>query len=307
MKSNYMLPSESVLLLEQVENKWDVIEHLILSIWKSPACRKLFPEKFDIDDLREALVSRESIQPTNVGHGAAFPHARIPELEKAIIGLTVLKKPVDFLSPHHDPVDIVMLFVVPEEDPAISLKLMAQMTRFLFNPENREKLREAETRNEIVRQLQDADFDTDASFIAEEIMRPLRFIVGADMSLRQVTHHMFDHGTNATVVVDDNMVPLGEITCSRLFQFGLPDFFSSLHSVAFIKDYDPFDKYFRDETKLKACDIMSDEFVTVPQDATLMELVFMLAIKDLQKVYVVNDNRVVGEISQNTLLDRIMN
>ena len=147
MKSNYMLPSDSVLLLDQVENKWDVIEHLILSMWKSQTCRKLFPEKFGLDNLREALVSRESIQPTNVGHGAAFPHARIPELEKAVIALAVLKKPVDFLSPHHDPVDIVMLFVVPEEDPAISLKLMAQMTRFLFNPANREHLRKAENRD----------------------------------------------------------------------------------------------------------------------------------------------------------------
>ena len=158
-----------------------------------------------------------------------------------------------------------------------------------------------------MRRLQDADFDTDASFIAEEIMRPLRFVVDPDMSLRQVTRHMFNHGTNATVVVDNNMAPLGEITCSILFQFGLPDFFSSLHSVAFIRDYDPFDRYFRDETKLKARDIMSDDFVTVPQDATLMELVFMLAIKGLPKVYVVNDNHIVGEISQNTLLDRIMN
>ncbi len=200
-----------------------------------------------------------------------------------------------------------MLFIVPEEDPAISLKLMAQMTRFLFNPENRQCLREAENSDQIVLQLQEADFDTDASFIAGEIMRPLRFVVNQNMTLRKVTRQMFNHGTNATVVVDENMTPLGEITCSTLFQFGLPDFFSSLHSVAFIKDYDPFDKYFKDETKLTAGDIMSQDLVTVPQNSTLMELVFMLAIKGLSKVYVVDNNRVVGEISQNTLLDRIMN
>ncbi len=91
MKSNYILPSESVILVDQAENKWDVIEKLVLSIWKSPICRKLFPENFKLDNLREALVSRESIQPTNVGHGAAFPHARIPKLKKAIIGLLVTK------------------------------------------------------------------------------------------------------------------------------------------------------------------------------------------------------------------------
>ena len=247
MKSQYILPSESVILLNKVEDKWDAIEHLILSIWNSRICRKYFPEGFELDDLRQLLVDRENVQSTNVGHGTAFPHGRISGLKKAIIGLLVLKEPVDFLSPHHKPVNIIMLFLVPEEDPAISLKLMAQMTRFLFNADNRNKLRKSESSEEMENQLKEADFDTDASFIAGEIMRPLRFIVGHDMTLRQVTHHMFNHGTNATVVVDDNMAPLGEITCSTLFQFGLPDFFSSLHSVAFVKDYDPFDKYFQDK------------------------------------------------------------
>ena len=55
-------------------------------------------DSFDLSQTNvvDALLDREALGPTGVGHGVALPHARLPELD-TVCGLFVrLEKPLDF-------------------------------------------------------------------------------------------------------------------------------------------------------------------------------------------------------------------
>ena len=44
----------------------------------------------------DALMTRETLGPTGVGHGVALPHARIDGIDKVVGAFVLLDKPIDF-------------------------------------------------------------------------------------------------------------------------------------------------------------------------------------------------------------------
>ena len=61
----------------------------------------------------EALIAREALGPTGVGHGVALPHARLDGVEEVTGLFVLLEKPVDFGSVDRQPVDIAFALFAP--------------------------------------------------------------------------------------------------------------------------------------------------------------------------------------------------
>lgn len=89
----------------------------------------------------EALLDRESLGPTGVGHGVALPHARMPGLSDVIGIFVMLEKPIDFGSVDRQPVDIAFALFAPEDAGVEHLKALALVSRTLRNPTLCAKLR----------------------------------------------------------------------------------------------------------------------------------------------------------------------
>lgn len=77
----------------------------------------------------EALMDREALGPTGVGHGVALPHARLPGLEKVQGMFLRLEKPVDFNAVDRQPVDLVFALLAPAEAGVEHLKALALVSR----------------------------------------------------------------------------------------------------------------------------------------------------------------------------------
>ena len=60
----------------------------------------------DASRVVEALLERENLGPTGVGHGVALPHARLEGLSSVVGAFVRLEKPVDFNAVDRQPVDI---------------------------------------------------------------------------------------------------------------------------------------------------------------------------------------------------------
>lgn len=89
----------------------------------------------------EALIEREGLGPTGVGHGVALPHARVGDLDM-IRGLFIrLEKPLDFDSVDRQPVDIVFALLAPLSAGVEHLKALALVSRTLRDTAVRTKLR----------------------------------------------------------------------------------------------------------------------------------------------------------------------
>ncbi|WP_136636217.1 PTS sugar transporter subunit IIA [Pseudooceanicola onchidii] len=96
---------------------------------------------YDSSAVIEALMERESLGPTGVGHGVALPHARLSDVTDMTAAFILLEKPVDFDSVDRQPVDIVMALFAPQEAGVEHLKALALVSRTLRNPDLCKKLR----------------------------------------------------------------------------------------------------------------------------------------------------------------------
>ena len=79
----------------------------------------------------DALMTRETLGPTGVGHGVALPHARMDGLDHVVGAFVLLDKPIDFRSVDRQPVDIAFALFAPEDAGVEHLKALALVARTL--------------------------------------------------------------------------------------------------------------------------------------------------------------------------------
>ena len=112
--------------------------------------KRLFQEIGDVaysaydlnpQDTVEALLERESLVPTGVGHGVALPHARMPGIDDVIGIFLMLETPIDFGAVDRQPVDIAFALFAPEESGVEHLKALALVSRTLRDSALCSKLR----------------------------------------------------------------------------------------------------------------------------------------------------------------------
>lgn len=253
----------------------------------------------------QALVEREALRSTAMGHGIAFPHARLEGLKHAFFAVGTLAEPVMFGD---QSVNIVCLVLVPAADPSISLKLMAQFSRVLLDEGTRKQVLAVRTPKELEHFFLQEETNLDRPVCARDIMRMPRWSVNEDTPISECARMMSAYQLRAIPVLDARQHIVGEITPDLLFRYGLPDFFTRLKSVSFVAEFDPFEKYFEREGSTTAGALMSPDFRAVPPEYTILEIVFDLAVKQCSKLYVVDpDNTWIGTVTNGTILDNVIN
>ncbi|MEE4298372.1 MAG: PTS sugar transporter subunit IIA [Pseudomonadales bacterium] len=97
----------------------------------------------DAREVFEALMARERLGSTAVGHGVAIPHCRLDGCTAPVAALVRLATAIDFDAPDGEPVDLLFVLVVPGEAHEEHLQLLASAARALNDPAYRAALREA--------------------------------------------------------------------------------------------------------------------------------------------------------------------
>jgi len=92
----------------------------------------------------DALLEREALSTTGVGHGVAIPHAHVPGL-RSMSGVFVrLRPPVQFEAVDEEPVDLIFAILAPMDAGSDHLRTLARVARGLRSPELRLQLRQAQ-------------------------------------------------------------------------------------------------------------------------------------------------------------------
>jgi fructose-specific phosphotransferase system IIA component len=92
------------------------------------------------DALLEALLEREGLGSTGIGHGVAIPHGRCGDLSQPAIAFARSEQEVDFDSIDGLPTRIFFLLVVPENGSNEHLHLLAKIARLMRDAATRERL-----------------------------------------------------------------------------------------------------------------------------------------------------------------------
>lgn len=95
------------------------------------------------DAVLVALLDRERLGSTGVGHGVAIPHGRPNGIAGPAAVLARLEKPVCFGAPDGEPVDLVLTLLWPKSNIAGFLPALARICRLLRSADLRRRLRAA--------------------------------------------------------------------------------------------------------------------------------------------------------------------
>lgn len=93
-------------------------------------------------EILDALISRERLGSTGLGHGVALPHSRLNNISVPVAAFVTLEEGVDFESSDGEPVDLAVGLLVPEKCNDEHLKILAKLARRFSDEAFRSTLRE---------------------------------------------------------------------------------------------------------------------------------------------------------------------
>jgi len=107
--------------------------------------------------LVEALLERESLGSTGIGHGVAIPHARSKEVSRSVIAIGRSERPVEFDAIDGKPTRLFFLLVAPEGGDNEHLFTLAKIARLIKDARTRERLLTVDTPQALLDLLRDQE------------------------------------------------------------------------------------------------------------------------------------------------------
>ena len=150
MKIMDILVKDAVILDVDSQDKPAVLERLAQAVAGAET-------GLDADRLLQVLVERENLQSTGIGDGVAIPHGKLAGLPRLLAGFARSPRGVDFQSIDGQPTYLFFLLVVPEHSGGMHLKALARISRFFRDAGFRKALMEAETREDVLRAIEEED------------------------------------------------------------------------------------------------------------------------------------------------------
>jgi PTS system nitrogen regulatory IIA component len=97
------------------------------------------------------IQKRDELGSTGIGRGVAIPHARLREVKKPLALLARLKSPIAFDAIDGQPVDLVVLLLLPASSQLDQLNCLAAVARRLRDEDVLRRMRCATSRTELFR------------------------------------------------------------------------------------------------------------------------------------------------------------
>jgi PTS system nitrogen regulatory IIA component len=100
-------------------------------------------QSLNADELFRNIIEREQLGSTAIGEGMAIPHCRMKNCSRAMGALIKLDKPIDFEAIDNQPVDVLFVLLVPEEEHDQHLKILAEIAGLFSKAAFRDEIRAA--------------------------------------------------------------------------------------------------------------------------------------------------------------------
>jgi len=129
---------EQILPEMQAANRWEAIDELIKNL---VATGKIKAE--NLDAIAAVVKRRESSMSTGIGFGIGIPHASTELISEVVGSLGRSKQGINFDALDNQPVNLAMLFLVPQGQFQKHLHTLANIAKLLHRAEFRQALLQA--------------------------------------------------------------------------------------------------------------------------------------------------------------------
>ena len=107
-------------------------------------------EKADLEDVLQSIRQREETMSTGLGFGIAIPHASYSKVTDVVAAFGRSTSGIPFDSLDGEPVNFIVLFVVPKDQFQTHLRTLAAIAKFLNDKTVREELTKSPTPQDIL-------------------------------------------------------------------------------------------------------------------------------------------------------------
>jgi len=133
-----ILTKDQILTDLQAADRWQAIDELINNL---VATGKIQPQHRE--SIAAVVKKRETSMSTGIGFGIGIPHASTDLIPEVVGALGRSKKGINFDALDNQPVNLVMLFLVPQGQFQKHLHTLANIAKILHKAEFRQALEQA--------------------------------------------------------------------------------------------------------------------------------------------------------------------
>lgn len=259
--------------------------------------------------IEEAVIKREHEIPTAIGKGIAIPHARINEYNDVSVIIAKLSKPVeDEIAALHtiDKVDLIFMIIAGKTKNKTVLKLMSSISRLAQKDEFLDKIRKEKDPRAIIKLIQGYEVDVKDRITAEDVMCTDLIPAKLTDTLEEIATRLIKENRAGLPVVDDKGRFVGEITERELIEFGMPKYTSLMSDLSFMTVGEPFEEYFKNESKVTVSDLYRKNAKITDRKASIMEISFLMVTQGNTRLYVVEDNKYYGTIFRSDIIKKVL-
>jgi len=145
-----ILTKDQILTDLAAADRWQAIDELIANLVSTG---KIQPQNRDA--IATVVKKRENSMSTGIGYGIGIPHASTDLIPEVIGALGRSKKGVNFDALDNQPVNLVMLFLVPQGQFQKHLHTLANIAKILHKAEFRQALEQATDAEAMLRVIKD--------------------------------------------------------------------------------------------------------------------------------------------------------
>ena len=200
----------------------------------------------------------------------------------------------------------IFLILTSQTKNTLMLQALASVAKLMKNKETRDALLSIKNPTRIIKVIEESGVDVKKTITASNIMTTdITSLKPDDVLLDAIEVVISAKGSAVPVLsVEKNVV--GDVSSREIIKVGLPDYMGMLDNVDFLNIFEPFEHYFKEERTLKVSDIMNKEILTVLPEAPIIEVAHKLTSSETTQVYIVKDNQLLGTISRNDILTKVL-
>ena len=297
MKLSSLLNPDFILLNESVHSQEEAISKMLDKIYKSYAF------EMDKEQVIEAIGEREKQGHTIFTAGIAIPHIRLQNFDDFIISFCVPKEP--FLL-NGTNVKMVVLIIASHTSPNMHLNTLAAMAGLGENDPLLRKLLSKTTASDFIKEFEEADFRVKKELTISDIMSQNVLMAHPDTTVKEIVDIMTQHNIGYVPVVDKNSHPVGEVTVLEILKKGIPNYAMMLENLNFLSSLTAFEDLLKNETSIKAEEIMRDIKQTLSPDTPVVEAAFIMVQNSHRHLIVEKDGKTVGVVSYMDMLSKVL-
>lgn len=260
----------------------------------------------DYDNVLASIREREEIEDTSYGHGFAFPHARTDSVNEMYILIGVSRHGLEDRTHDGVPLHVVCLLLTPSTIAKLYLQTLSGLAAFGRLPGTLERVRGIGHPGDLIKLIAEANVAVDKDLMVKDVMRHDVATVTPEDTLKDVANKMFRNRLSALAVIDSGDRLLGVINDRDLIKAALPDYKSLISNLNYSLDIEPFEELLKQEDKIKVAQLYRQDYEVTSPETRIVEVAAMMIFKDIRRVFVVSDEKLVGVLLRKDIVNMII-